>query len=231
MAGPNVDYPRWLAELEVDSFDEVAKAAETVILIHEALANEGISLLGELFRERGEAPIEVWAHYPADDCRDPKSGAMFYYHAHDAAAWNRDEHGHFHLFASRGETDGFSHVMAISMSPYGIPKALFATNGWVTDEVMLPANELLELLGEGWEIARARPSWLVAQWLMAMMTLLRPHVAALLQRRDQMLGWTSEGYTSRNVMEDRAMHILSELPLDLMDVLEAIQIEAHTRLN
>ena len=228
---PVVDYSRWLASLGADAFDEVAEAAERVIMIHEALANDGISLLGELLRDRGTAPIETWAHYPTDDCIDPKSGAMYYYHAHDPVAWTRQEHGHFHLFVRSEQTHDFSHLMAISMSPQGIPNRLFTTNGWVTDEVMLPAEELLRQLDEGWEIRRARPSWLVAQWLMAMPVLLRPQVTALLRQRDSILGWTRDGHASTQVLEDRNLHLLSEVPLDLVDVLEAVQMEAHTRVN
>ena len=229
MVGSAIDYPGWLAALDEADFDEVVEAAERVITLHEALANDGISLLGELLRDWGETPIEPWVHYPADDCRDPKSGAMFYYHAHEPEEWDRDEHGHFHLFV-RPEADGeFSHVMAISMSAYGVPSALFATNGWVTDEVMRPAGELLQLVDERWEITRARPSWLVVQWLTAMMTLLRPQMEALLEQRDRALRWQLGKAPSTEVLEDRDTHILSELPLDLMETLAAVQAQAQAR--
>jgi hypothetical protein len=229
--GSAINYSGWLAILDDEALDDVANAAETVLAIHEALANEGISLLGELFRDRDGGPIQAWAHYPPDDCRDPESGAMFYYHAHDPDDWDREEHGHFHLFV-RPEVDaGFSHVMAISMTAQGVPHALFATNGWVTDEVMVPAAEVLRLLDERWHIARARPSWLVVQWLTAMVKLLRPHAEALLQCRDGVVGWTAEGKSSSGILDDRNTHVLGEMSLDYMGMLEAIQTEVRDRLN
>jgi len=228
---PSIDYPRWLASLPDSSFDDVADAAETILTIQEALTNENLTLLGELLRDEGDAPISVWEHYPADDSRDPATGAMFYYHAHDPKEWDRDEHGHFHLFVRPAPDADFSHIMAVSMTPYGMPNGLFTTNGWVTDETMRPAEEILELLEERWEIARARPSWLVVQWLSAMVRLLRPQVAALLQQRDALLCWTPRQSPSSEILDDQSTHILSELPLDMVGLLEAIQSEAAIRMS
>jgi len=228
---PDIDYPRWLAGLPESSFNAVADAAETILTIQEALANDSVTLLGELFRDEGDGPITVWEHYPADDSRDPETGAMFYYHAHVPKEWDRDEHGHFHLFVRPSPDAEFSHIMAIAMTPYGVPSGLFATNGWVTDETMRPADEILELLEQRWEIARARPSWLVVQWLGAMVKLLRPQAATLLLQRDQVLDWTPEQAPSSEILGDQSRHILAELSLNLVELLEAIQSEAASRDN
>lgn len=224
-------YSRWLADLDDERFEEVADAAETILVIQEALSNDGISILGELLRDQDDAPIVPWEHYPADDCRDPNSGAMFYYHAHHPSEWSRDEHGHFHLFVRPSTEGDFTHVMALSMTPYGVPNGLFATNAWVTDEVMLPADEVLQLVDERWEIARARPSWLVVQWITAILKIVRPQLEELLQLRDKAIGWTIAPKSTTGVLEDKTTHILSELPLDFLGILEAIQVEGHTRLN
>lgn len=226
-----INYPLWLTTLDEETFDAVADAAERIIQIHEALLNDGITLQAELFRDRSEKPITAWEHYPADDCRDPQSGAMYYYHAHEPEEWHRDEHGHFHLFVRPSADADFTHVMAIAMSAHGLPNALFSTNGWVTDEKMLPANEVMQLLEERWEINRARPSWLVTQWLSSMVKLLRPFTEKLLQLRDQQFTWSDDGKPSGTLLDDRNTHILSELSLDLMAVLQAIQEEAQQRMN
>jgi hypothetical protein len=231
MDSTTINYPHWLTTLDDEAFDAVADAAERVVQIHEALVSDGITLQAELFRDRSNKPITAWEHYPADDCRDPKSGAMFYYHAHEPEEWDRDEHGHFHLFVRRKADGDFTHAMAIAMTPHGLPNALFSTNDWVTAEKMLPATEVLDLLHQRWEINRARPSWLVAQWLSAMVRLLQPMTENLLQRRDQKLTWSVDGKPSGTLLGDRNTHILSELPVDLIEMLQAIQEEAQQRIN
>lgn len=228
---PVVDYPQWLRSLDDDTFEVIADATEQLLAIHKALSNDGLTVQGELFRDRGDAPIHAWAHYPADDFRDPESGAMFYYHAHDPEDWPLDEHGHFHLFVRKKAAGDFSHVAAISMTANGIPHALFATNGWVTDEKMLPADEVLRLLENRWEINRARPSWLVVQWLNAMLELVRPHIGTLLYQRDQLLHWTAGNHAHTAILDDRNTHILSELTFDFTTLLENVQKEAIARIG
>jgi hypothetical protein len=228
----SIDYSHWLTNLDEWSFDQLATAAESVALIHQALANDELSIVSEWLRDKADKPIQAWAHYPEDDCRDPETGAMVYYHAHDPAEWDRDEHGHFHLFVRPAPEQAFTHVAALSMSAYGMPVALFATNGWVTDEQMLPAEEVLRLLDEGcWQINRARPSWQVLQWLDALLTLSRPYIEELLLKRDQLVGWTQQGQSSTGILDDRDTHILSELPLDWPGILESVQSEARMRMN
>jgi hypothetical protein len=231
MDNTTINYPLWLTTLGEEMFNSVADAGERLVSIHEALLNDGITLQAELFRDCSDKPITAWEHYPADDCRDPQSGAMYYYHAHEAESWHRDEHGHFHLFVRPSVNADFTHVMAIAMTAHGLPNALFSTNGWVTDEKMLPANDVMHLLEERWQINRARPSWLVTQWLSAMISVLHPFTEKLLQLRDQQLTWSDDGKPMGVVLEDRSTHILSELPLDLMAVLQAIQEEAQQRIN
>jgi hypothetical protein len=226
-----IDYAGWLGSLDPTAFERMANAAETVLTIQEALSNEPLSLLGELLRDEAEGPIRAWTHYPDADCRDPQSGAMFYYHAHDPDEWKRDEHGHFHLFF-RPQADGpFTHIMALSMNARGLPVGLFATNGWVTDETMQSADRVLQRLDAGWEINRARPSWLVAQWLNAMVNLLRPHADALLRQRDRVIATGGSMDEETNpILMDRNTHVLGELPLELPAILRSVQEEALKRL-
>ncbi len=218
------DYAGWLNTLDEDQFERIAEAAETLLTIQQALSDENLSLLGELLRDHGEAPTHVWTHYPKDDCRDPQTGAMFYYHSHDPDGWDRDEHGHFHLFFRPEAKGEFTHILALSMSHQGLPVGIFATNGWVTDEIMQPADQILQHLDDHWEINRARPSWLVSQWLNAMLTLLRPHAEILLKQRDQRIAaagtWDE---TTNPVLANRDRHVLSQIPLDLPPILLSVQ--------
>lgn len=229
MDGCQVDYPQWLVSQGSEALDNLMDAAETLVSIHEALVNDGLSILNELLRDENDQVIETWAHYPSDDCLDTISGAMFYYHAHDPEGWERNEHGHFHLFLRTSTEVSFSHVMAISMTAQGLPNGLFATNRWVTDEAVLPAEELLHLVQARWEITRARPSWMVAQWLTALVKLLQPYTEKLLKQRDMALGVHAGRQPSGVLTEDRSIHLLSELPLDLMEIMAAVQNEAIRR--
>ncbi len=229
MQGVRVNHGQWLATLDSDAFDVQTAAAETLLSIHQALANDGLSILHELLREQGERPIKAWAHYPADDCIDPATGAMFYYHAHDAREWDRKEHGHFHLFIRPRPEAAFCHLMAISMTDQGLPIALFTTNRWVTDETPLPAAELLPLVETQWEIARARPSWMLSQWLNALVSLLRPHLEALLAARDRTAGLDGGQGPAPIAPDDRRIHILSEQEIDLPEMLAAVQHELLSR--
>ncbi|MFO7581149.1 DUF6969 family protein [Guyparkeria sp.] len=196
-------------------------ALDEWIAIHEALANDGQNVLTELFRDHQETGFGYWEHFPADDAHDPRSGARFYYHAHDPSEWSRQEHGHFHLFLPSENEAGFSHVVAISMSPEGLPQRLFTTNEWVTGERLAPAAELLDRLPEGFEINRARPSWLVGRWLTALVALVMPQVESLLRARDEVLTGSEGALPSPTVVDDRSRHVLSESELDMQEVTAA----------
>jgi hypothetical protein len=226
------DYAHWLTSLDDWSFDEVAACAESIASIHQALANDELSIVSEWLRDNADKPIQAWVHYPEDDCLDPQSGAMVYYHAHEPGEWSRQEHGHFHLFVRPAPDQPFTHVVAISMSAYGVPVGVFATNGWVTDEHMLPAGEVLHMLDAGlWQINRARPSWQVLQWLDAFLILMRPFIKQLLLHRDQVIGWTQQAQSTSGILEDRDTHVLSEFPVDWTSILESVQSEAQVRIN
>ncbi len=226
------DYTQWLNNLDECSFDTIADAAESVAIIHQSLVNDELSIISEWLRDSTDNPIQAWTHYPQDDCLDPQSGAMVYYHAHDADEWPRDEHGHFHLFVRPAPDQAFTHVAAVSMSAYGLPLALFATNGWVTDERMLPAAEILQLLDNGmWQIHRTRPSVLVLQWLAAFLTLARPFIEQLLLCRDEVIGWTQQAQSNAAILQDRDTHVLSEMPIDWPRILESVQDEVCMRMN
>ena len=189
--------------------------------IQSALAADNQTVLTELFRDHSEEGFDYWAHFPRDDARDPVSGARFYYHAHDPAEWPSNEHGHFHLFVADKDESGFAHVVAVSMDSQGRAQRLFTTNGWVTGETVRPAAALLEQLPNGFEINRARPSWLVGRWLTALVALLMPQIRELLEARDHALTTDSGDWPDPDVLADRDRHVLSECQLDMDTVLAA----------
>ncbi len=208
-------------KLPADWIDAGLAALDEWGAIQRALATDGQSVLTELFRDHEENGFGYWEHFPADDARDSATGARFYYHAHDPSEWNREEHGHFHLFLPAANEAGFAHVVAVSMTPDGRPQRLFTTNEWVTGEQLVPAAELVNRLPGGFEINRSRPSWLVGRWLTSLVALVMPQVESLLRARDETLTGAQGAWPDVVVAEDRSRHVLSDCELDMSKVVAA----------
>jgi len=207
------------SDLPADWLDAGLAALDEWQAIQAAFVADGQNVLTELFRDHDDSGFDCWTHFPPDDARDPVSGARFYYHAHDPAEWTVEEHGHFHLFVGDPVEAGYSHVVAVSMDRQGRPGRLFTTNRWVTAEDLRPAGELLASLPSGFEINRARPSWLVGRWLTSLVALVMPEIRDLLHARDRALEAPDGQWPNPELTEDRDRHVLSECPLDMDAVL------------
>jgi len=188
------------------------RAGEELLGVMQELQDKGRNVLSEL--QPNEQGMQQWDHYPADDAFDPVSGYRWYYHAHPEHG--RDaEHGHFHLFAAAPAKAGkgrYTHLLALAVSPAGLPLRMFTTNRWVTNEVLAPAGQVLRKLQQ---FALRTPSELelVHRWLAAVLGLFRPQINALLVARDQRL--ESAQALRPNVFEDRRTMLLSQCRIDL----------------
>jgi hypothetical protein len=157
----------------------------------------------------GATPVAM-QHYPAGDSYDPESGAQVYYHCHPPAA-AYDEHGHFHCFLRPAGAEGpIHHLVAMSMNRAGRLTRLFTVNRWVTGDDWRGADDLTALLPR-FDLQLATPDYLVNRWLTAVMARYRDEIAALLHERDRAIA--ARGGAA--ILEDRAMEILSECPVDL----------------
>lgn len=207
-------------------------ASQEWLALEQALANDGLNVLTELFRDHRDSHFDCWAHFPADDARDPVSGARFYYHAHDPADWSLQEHGHFHLFIPNPRDpenpDDFCHIGAVSMSNQGVVDSLFMTNQWVTAESWVPAAELVAVLPAAFTVERARPSYLVSRWLTSLVTLCALHLAQLLEQRDQAVLSAAGDGVDPAILSDQDRHILARMPVDIQAIAEAWQ-QGHQR--
>jgi Domain of unknown function (DUF6969) len=217
------------------------QAAAVIADCRERLAAGGRGILYGIVPSRAE-PAE-WRHYPEGDVYDPVSHAQYFYHAHPADARPPDEHGHFHTFLradgmpsgvaplvlpeaavaevaaahsaplKRGRRDELSHLIAIALDRRGEPIRLFTTNRWVTGETWYPAGDVIAML-DRFAIAAALPSRLQDRWLVAVMQLFRPQIAALLRQRDEtVMAWRRR--RRANVFEDPRLEITSSLEIDL----------------
>lgn len=189
-------------------------AAAMVMDCRQALARSGQSVLTELLRDTPR--FEQWSHVPEGDVRDPTTGALFYYHAHEAGEQENGEHGHFHTFVTvedRG-APAIVHLVAISMDAQGAPRHLFTTNRWVTGEAWRPAATTIGLL-ERFVVDVVRPSWVVSRFVTALVRFYRPTIAELLIERDAALGARDGDPPDPAVLEDRGRMTLSQRAIDL----------------
>lgn len=192
-----------------------------------ALERGSLNLVGEMLREGGQ--FVEYEHHPPDDVYDAETGAQYYYHSHRGGS---GEHGHFHtfmrqpLFAATGAVEkgksATTHLIAISMDAYGRPIGLFATNRWVTDEVVHPADTVLDMMTR-FRVDHAHPSWPANRWISAMLVLFRPHIEALLVHRDYVLAEWEHAHPGSDVFEDRELEITGYLPISVEDLVRDLR--------
>lgn len=206
------------------------------------LAKAGLNVVGELLR--GQVTFYENDHYPENDIHDADSHAQYYYHAHRGL---EGEHGHFHTFLRAPGMPGgvaplevphaepwpsgdeaLAHLIAISMDAYGFPIGLFAPNRWVAGDTWYPAEDAIAML-ERFRIDHAYPSWPVNRWIGAMFVLFRPHIEALLIERDRVIGAWREALPDEDVLERRAIEILSHMTISVEQTLAEVNAALDRR--
>ena len=119
--------------------------------------------------------------------------------------------------------DALAHLIGISMDSEGVPKGLFATNRWVTDESWYSAEDTMAFL-DRFRVEHASPNLAVNQWLTSFMRLCRPHIELLLRHRDQVIDAWQRNHPERDVLEDRALEITGYLPIDIPQWIAAMSL-------
>jgi hypothetical protein len=191
-----------------------------------------------------------WEHYPPNDVHDPHSHAQYYFHAHPPEDRDASDYGHFHTFMRpkgmpagirparskslvrpTGDNDAVSHLIAISMTPAGMPERLFTTNRWVTGETWYAAGDVIAML-DGFAVNLEEPSPLLNQWLTAMLVLFRPQLEALLVERDRVVEQWQTQHPASDVFEDRRLEITSSVEISLYEHIEWLdhQLEATSQV-
>ena len=204
----------------------------------------GSNLVIEAIGEGGD--FTEWEHYPADDVRDPRSQAQYYFHAHPREERAEPDYGHFHTFiwpmkvpvgirpagakdraAPGGAGNPLSHLIAISMTPGGLPERLFTTNRWVTGETWCKAPDVIAML-DRFRIDLDEPSPLLNLWLTEMLVLFRPEIEALLIERDRAIDAWQARHPDADVHEDRRLEITSSLDVSLYRHIEWLNDQRET---
>ena len=216
-------------------YDAAAEAIECAA----ALADRGKNPVTEVLDSA--SAVEEWAHFPAGDVLDPATHSQFYYHAHAADERAAGEHGHFHTFvrpkilfpdlapraladssAEMAEQAWVAHLAGISTNAMGKPIRLFTTNRWVTDEVWYGADDVIAML-DSFDMTVERPSYDLNRWVSAVIRMFRPQIADLLRARDETVARWQVAHPERDVFEDRDLQITSEIDVDVLGQIRAIE--------
>ena len=216
--------------------DHQQKAAMTVIETITAMAREGVPLM---LRVLPETDVRFWDHYPDKDARDHRTRSRWYYHVHAPGDRDPDEHGHFHLFLHRTQLDDPSaftvtpaagedapalvtHIAGLAIDRNGIPVSWFATNRWVTDEFLYPAQTMIAHL-DRYDVDQTAEDPLVNRLLTAMVALYRDELEDLLRARDAAMASLVESGGPAAYEADHA--VLATIPIDLDAKIESLGIE------
>ncbi len=227
-----------MATLPRATLADMAEAGEEIVEIYRVLAKTGDNVVGELLRSSGT--FYEWDHYPPGDVYDPETHAQYYYHAHPGNQRFEGEHGHFHTFLRPGgmppgikpapvppsdlpvdPEDRLSHLIAIAMTPQGLPFRLFTVNRWVTGETWYAAEDVIAML-DRFQVDHARPSWPANRWVTAMMRLFRPQIVELIRARDRAIEAWREQRNPPDVFEDRDLEITSLLEVSVTEQIRAV---------
>lgn len=222
---------RQLSRTELQAlYDAAAEATDCVA----ELARHGANPVTEVLA--GASAVEEWMHFPSGDVIDPQTHSQFYYHAHAAEERMENEHGHFHTFvrprlidrgrsledAAGNDENVCSHLVGISTDASGRLIRLFTTNRWVTGEAWRDADAAISLL-DHFDITTDRPSRELNRWISAVVRLFRPQIETLIRTRDETVAQFRHAHPDSNVLEDRELQITSELPVDFLDQIRAIE--------
>jgi Domain of unknown function (DUF6969) len=209
-------------------YEAAAEATECAA----ALAQRGANPVTEALA--GATVFEEWMHFPPGDVIDPQTHSQFYYHAHAAEDRIDNEHGHFHTFVRPRQLDpalrpaplpdasddknACTHLIGISTDASGHIIRLFTTNRWVTGESWYDADAVISLL-DRFDITIEMPSHDLNRWVSAIVRMFRPQIEELLRARDVAVA----SQPSDNVFEDRALQVTSEIPVDFLAQIRAIE--------
>jgi hypothetical protein len=216
-------------------YEAAAEATECAT----ALAARGTNPVTEALN--GADAVEEWMHFPPGDVIDPATHSQYYYHAHAAEERVGGEHGHFHTFvrpkqiapqlqpaamthadAARDEKSWITHLVGISTDASGRVIRLFSTNRWVTGETWYDADAVTELAGH-FDIKVDRPSYDLNRWVSAVLRMFAPQIADLVRARDAKIADFKAAHPNSDVFEDRALQVTSEIPVDFLSQIRAIE--------
>ena len=228
-----------LRQLGRDELLAMYAAAADVTEAVTALAAAGKNPVTEVLG--GAEVVEEWAHFPPGDVIDASTQSQYYYHAHAAEERVANEHGHFHTFvrpqkldptllpvALSGNADAddpaswVMHLVGISTDASGHLIRLFTTNRWVTDEAWYDADDVIGMV-DYFDMTGDTPSPALNRWVTGVTAMFHPQIADLIRLRDEAVDRHRAAHPDRDVFEDRALQVTSEIPIDYLAQVRAIE--------
>jgi hypothetical protein len=229
--------PEELARLSRRRLAAVRRAGRQLVAELEGFGRSGRHPVADLARMAGNRFVEA-ERYPEDSVGDAVRGFSWFYHAHPGRAprpW--EEHGHFHCFVDSDRLErrarplalpedadpligGCVHLVGVSIDRRGVPTTLFAPNRWVTNEWMYPARPVAALAA-GYAVEAQGEFAATSRWLGALVRLLQPVVARLLDARDQRLA-ARRAQAGSGAFEDKELEIAAFAALDLDAWMDAV---------
>jgi hypothetical protein len=154
-------------------------------------------------------PLKPWRLYPGESgIFDRRTRCQFYFHSHGIET----EAGHFHtvrLFA-----DHTAHLVAISMTADGWPRALFTLNLWAIGDAYETAGKLRRYVRDFHIAERAGPPPLV-RFVNLVFRAFGPHIERLQDEKIETLTTYRVAHPDRDIFEDRSVEILSRVEVDV----------------
>ena len=228
-----------LRQLTRDELLAMYAAAADVTESITALADAGKNPVTEVLG--GADVVEEWAHFPPGDVFDAATQSQYYYHAHAAEERVANEHGHFHTFVRPQKLDStltpvvlsgnanaddpaswLMHLVGISTDASGGLIRLFTTNRWVTDEAWYDDDDVIGMI-DYFDMTGDTPSSALNRWVTGVIGMFHPQIADLVRARDEAVARHRAAHPDRDVMEDRALQVTSEIPIDYLAQVRAIE--------
>jgi hypothetical protein len=168
-----------------------------------------------LILARQKRPQEPWTLYPDDyGIFDRKRHSQFYYHAH---AGTDHEAGHFHTV--RLFPHHTVHLVAISMTESGWPRALFTLNLWSIGDVYASPEDLARYARQYRVESRTGDPRLV-RFINLMFRAFRPEIEALQDAKERVIQAYRAAHAGADLFEDRSVEILSQVEIDIPGVVD-----------
>ena len=229
--------PAPMSTLSREMLSGMADAAVDAVDCIRELNESGSNLVMEALR--GSNEFTEWAHYPPNEVHDPRSHAHYNFHAHSPDDRDQPDCGHFHTFmGAKGmpsgirpaticdrthcpsiDDHGMANLIAISMTPAGMPEWLFTANRWVTAETWYRASDVIAML-DGFVVNLDQLSRILNRWLTAMFVLFRPQIEGLLIERDRVIERWCVLHPDDDVFQDRRLEITSSIDISLHQHIE-----------
>ncbi len=218
-----------------------ADVTESIAALADAGKNPVTEVLG------GADVVEEWSHFPPGDVFDPATQSQYYYHAHAAEERVENEHGHFHTFVRPQKLDPtlvpaalsgnakpddpaswVMHLVGISTDASGQLIRLFTTNRWVTDEAWYGGDDVIGMIDQ-FDMTGDMPSPALNHWVSGVAGMFRPQIADLVRSRDAAVARHKAAHPERDVFEDRALQVTSEMPIDFLAQVRAIEAALESK--